>query len=235
MNLHGARSRNRLGGAAPDASDAEAIRGTLAGDSSCFEALVRRYNERLFRVGMGYLKSRMDVEDAMQDAYLKAFLKLATFDGRSSFGTWLTRIMINESLMRLRKAGKRETESLDSLSFDRFESGFASDVAGREIDGEEIRALLEAAIAKLPSDYRIVYLLREAQSLSTAEAAACLDISEQNVKVRLHRAREALKSILMDAVKEQDLFAYPARYCDPLTAEVMRRLAAEDPRGAPGN
>ena len=207
-----------------DLPDAEAVHQVISGHREMFEVLVRRYNPRLYRVGMAYLSNHALAEDAMQNAYLKAFLALRRFRGTASFGTWLTRIMINECLMMLRRQKQLHMETLDADG--RIERDAFAVPAPDTLAAQEIQSLIEKALQDLPRNHRAVYLLREVQHLSTAETAASLGLTEQNVKVCLHRAREGLKAGLLKSAAGIELFAYPARYCDPMTANVMAKVRA---------
>jgi RNA polymerase sigma-70 factor (ECF subfamily) len=159
----------------------------------------------------------------MQNAYVKAFLNLPRFAGGAAFSTWLTRIMINECLMLLRGRKRAAGRNVGLHLLDAEQSAPAE--GARHMNLQEKKSLLEAAIASLPRNYRAVYLLREVQQLSTAETAACLEISTDNAKALLHRARERLKAELLKSAAGAELFAYPAAFCDPLTARVMRAIA----------
>lgn len=211
--------------AAPEIDDATIVAEVVRGNREMFEVLVRRHNGRLYRVGLAYLRSHAQAEDAMQNAYLKAFLNLGRFQRGAAFGTWLTRIMINECLMALRRrrlthpdpgAGETPTHEPEAVT----------PPAADTLTLKEMKALLEKAIAALPRNYRVVYVLREVQQLSTAEAAACLGLTTDTVKVRLLRARERLKAELLKSAAGAELFPYPARFCDPLTARVMQAVLA---------
>jgi RNA polymerase sigma factor (sigma-70 family) len=215
----------------PEISDLEAVNGVIAGQREMFEVIVRRYNAQLYRVGMAYLRDHAQTEDAMQNAYLKAFLNLRRFRGNSAFSTWLTRIMINECLMILRSRKAQRLEPFDEHQQHEHESFIAPEV--EPMHGEELKAVLEHALQFLPRLHRTVYVLREVQRLSTEETAQCLGISRDNVKVCLHRAREGLKAQLMKSAAGVELFAYPAQYCDPMTAQVMQAVWAA-PRQASG-
>lgn len=192
----------------------------MAGHREMFEVIVRRYNPRLYRVGMAYLRNHAQVEDCMQNAYLKAFLNLKRFHGEAAFSTWLTRIMINECLMLLRSLKRQRIELFEVVESVPDDSAPAESRAG----APEIKAVLESGIATLPRIQRAVYLLRDVQQLSVAETARCLGLTPSNVKVSLHRARAALKKHLLQTAAGLELFAYGAEFCDPLTAAVMRRL-----------
>ncbi len=203
-----------------ETSDLEAIDDVIRGNREMFEVVVRRHNTRLYRVGMAYLHAHQLAEDAMQNAYLKAFLHLNRFNRSSSFATWLTRIMINECLMMLRQRRTRATEPLDDRVDPRADepSGTATP---DELHWKEMRVLLEHAIAKLPENHRAVYVLRDVQQLSTDETAECLGISTDSVKVTLHRARERLKVSLLNSAAAAEVFTYSAQYCDPMTQRVL--------------
>jgi RNA polymerase sigma factor (sigma-70 family) len=214
-----------------DITDLEAVKGVVEGQREMFEVIVRRYNPRLYRVGMAYLRNHAQAEDAMQNTYLKAFLKLKEFRGAAAFSTWLTRIMINECLMLIRSQKRLFTENVD-VAEEECEAP-AEHVVNR-LEAEEVKAVLESSINTLPQAYRAVYLLREVQHLSTAETADCLGLSVANVKVTLHRAREALKAHLLKTAEGVELFEYAAPYCDPMTAKVMAAILAHDAPPASG-
>jgi RNA polymerase sigma factor (sigma-70 family) len=206
-----------------EVSDLTAIDEVCRGNREMFEVLVRRYNQQLFRVGMAYLRRHDEVEDAMQNAYLKAFIHLARFERTASFSTWITRIMINECLMTLRRR-KKAAERSAALQLE-FDEPHAPQGETR-LSLKEMKTLLENAISRLPTKFRSIYVLREIQQMSTTEAAACLGISVESAKVNLHRARERLKLELMKSAGGLELFSYPARFCDPFTAQVMNAVLA---------
>jgi RNA polymerase sigma factor (sigma-70 family) len=212
-------------------TDAQAVNEVLAGNREMFEVIVRRYNAQLYRVGMAYVRGHAATEDAMQNAYLKAFLNLNRFQGTASFGTWLTRIMINECLMILRRQKRFKVQSLDSLENEPATADTDSFAlpAADPVNAQEMKALLEQALQNLPRTHRAVYLLREVQHLSTAETAECLGVSRDNVKVCLHRAREGLKAEILKSSAGVELFAYPATYCEPMTAKVMAGVLSMPP------
>lgn len=212
-------------------TDLEAVNGVIGGQREMFEVIVRRYNGQLYRVGMAYLRNHAQTEDAMQNAYLKAFLNLERFRGMSAFSTWLTRIMINECLMIIRSRRRYIMETLED-AHERFDRESFVAPAVDPLHAQDLKAVLEQAIQFLPRTHRAVYLLREVQHLSTAETAQSLGMSRDNVKVCLHRAREGLKAQLMKTAAGVELFDYPARYCDPMTAQVMRAVLEITPNTA---
>jgi RNA polymerase sigma factor (sigma-70 family) len=207
-----------------DLTDEQAVDEVIRGNREMFEVIVRRYNTQLYRVGMAYLRNHAQAEDAMQNAYLKAFLHLDRFRGGSAFATWLTRIMINECLMIIRSRKRCVMENIDDENFHPEHESVAFAPAPDPLRGEEIKAVLEEAVQSLPRTHRAVYLLRDVQHLSTAETAQCLGLSKENVKVCLHRAREGLKARLLQSAAAVEIFNYPATYCDPMTARVMQSV-----------
>ncbi len=207
-----------------EVTDVQAVDEVVQGNREMFEVIVRRYNTRLFRVGMAYLRNHAQTEDAMQNAYLKAFLNIRSFKGNAAFATWLTRIMINECLMIIRSRRRAVMENIDDEQFKHEPAMLAFAAAGELLRADEIREVLERAVQTLPRQQRTVYLLRAVQRLSTSETATCLGISRENVKVILHRARGALKERLLQSAAAVEIFRYPAPYCDPMTARVMHRV-----------
>ena len=209
----------------PTITDQEVIREVIGGHREMFEIIVRRYNQQLYRAGQAYLKNHALTEDAMQNTYLKAFMNLPNFRGASAFSTWLTRIMINECLMLLRKQNHDREESLEADAPVEF-SDHSVRHGSTNLNLQEMKTLLEKTIDELPRKYRAVYLLREVQQMSTAETAASLGVSVENVKVSLHRAREMLKDRLLKSAAGVELFPYHAPHCNRMTAQVMQAVLA---------
>ena len=202
----------------PEISDLQVIDEVNHGNREMFEVLVRRYNRQLFRVGLSYLRQHEQTEDAMQNTYLKAFVNLGNFQRHASFSTWLTRIMINECLMMLRR-GRSVREEVFHEEAELPETTPPQGAA--RLNLKEMKVLLENAIAALPRKLRTVYIMREVQQMTTAEAAACLGVTSGSIKVTLHRARENLKVELLKSAAGVELFQFRAEFCDPLTARVM--------------
>ncbi|HEX2852297.1 MAG TPA: sigma-70 family RNA polymerase sigma factor [Opitutaceae bacterium] len=207
----------------PEMSDNQVLDDVARGHPERFAIIVRRYNVELYRVGMAYLRNHAQAEDAMQNTYLKAFMGLRRFQRSAAFATWLTRIMINECLMILRSQMRFRTESLDEATTSvRLETLPSSTID--PIHAREMTALLERALQVLSPVHRAVYLSREIQHRSTAETASRLGLSEENVKVSLHRARAALRATLRKRAERVELLDYPATFCGPMTADVMRAV-----------
>ncbi|MGC3996694.1 MAG: RNA polymerase sigma factor [Anaeromyxobacter sp.] len=205
--------------------DAQVVGRVLAGETALFELLIRRYNGRVYRALRAILRDEAEVEDAMQQAYVRAYVHLAEFRGEASFSTWLTRIAVNEGLGRLR-APVREVPL--ELGADAATEGPSPEEAAA---ARETMTLLERAIDGLAVHHRTVYVLREVEGLSTAEVARVLGITEDAAKVRLHRARLALRDGLAEAVGEAApaAFRFLAPRCDRVVAAVMGALAVRGP------
>ncbi len=211
-------------------TDEQVVERVLAGDTALYEIIMRRYNQRLYRVTRAILRDDSEAEDVMQDAYVRAYQHLDQFAGRAKFSTWLTRIAVNEALARATRRGR--VESLDEQS----EWGeIMSTVVTRssspeqQVSERETVALLEQAILALPQSYRTILTLRDIQELDTAETAEILGIREENVKVRLHRARALLRRELLARVgsKGPSAFEFNAVRCDRVVAGVFDRLRQE--------
>lgn len=175
----------------------------IAGDGAAAEALVRRHSGWMLAVAGRYTRDRTLAEDCVQEAFANAFGKLESFEGRSSFKSWLHRIVVNQALMKLRAMRARHEQEVDELmpEFDadlcRIEQPWRQILTPEQIVGStHLRELVLSKINELPDDFRNVLLLRDIEEMSTSEAAQALELSEANVKVRLHRARSALKRLL---------------------------------------
>lgn len=206
---------------APALSDEEIVSRILAGETGLFELIMRRYNERLYRTVRSVLRDEAEAEDAMQQAYVDGFQHLADFAGRSRFSTWLTRIALNEALARRRRAQPDAPgdDVMEHLPDPR------SSPEQRASD-HELRSVLQVAIDRLPEHFRTVFVLREVQGLSVAETAESLDLKEDTVKTRLHRARILLQHAILQAAEPQlsGSLPFPAPRCDRVVAAVLRRL-----------
>jgi RNA polymerase sigma-70 factor (ECF subfamily) len=207
--------------------DAEVIARVLAGESALYEIIMRRYNERLYRVARAILRDDGEAEDVMQDAYVRAYKSLAQFEGRSAFATWLTRIAVNEALQRRKQ--RLRTESIDvrnGVEDHIMELAALGDSPEQNYGRQEITGILEQAIAALPEQYRVVYMLREVEEMSTEETAESLELSEENVRIRLHRARGLLKKYLVEKAGLAARHAYPFHLsrCDRVVANVFARI-----------
>lgn len=218
---------------APETSqtDEQVVARVIAGDVASFEILMRRHNTRLYRIGRAILKNDADAEDLMQETYIRAYRNLSRFEGRSKFSTWLSRIAVNEAIARKRSTERREEiEPMIDPQSDRAKD-FQSRVPSPEqqASSREVQSLLETAIDSLPDIYRTVLMMRDIQDMETAETAEVLDISEQNVKTRLHRARALLRRRLYAQAgsRKQEAYPFMAVRCDRVVANVFARIRNE--------
>lgn len=212
-------------------TDEEVVSRVLAGDTALFEIIIRRYNQLLYRVSRSILRDDAEAEDVMQDAYVKAYEHLDQFAGRSQFKTWLTRIAVHEALARAER-GKRfkdtrtPDEGFDGDVMDHFPAREPS--PEQHTANSELRRVLEQAIEALPELYRCVFLLRDVEQMTIEEVCRILNLSESTVKVRLHRARRALRKAILTSTGEQVAVAFPfdAVRCDRIVAGVFQRITS---------
>jgi RNA polymerase sigma-70 factor, ECF subfamily len=218
------------------ASDLEVVQLVLGGDTMRFESIMRRYNRRLYRIARGVLRNDADAEDAVQDAYLKAFENLHRFQGTGPLSAWLAKITLNEALGRLRRTGNAS----DSISLDDPEEGeeanFMADLISslpspeQNVARGEMRRLLETAIDALPDVYRMVFMLCGVEEMSVAETAECLNVEPATVKTRYHRARKILQQQLSSLIDSTagDAFSFDGQRCDRIVSGVFGKLANRD-------
>ena len=187
--------------------EGQMIAAIIAGDSQLFHELIRPYERRVYAMALSFLHNEADAEDAAQEAFLKAFRKLASFRGEAKFGTWLISITLNEARSRIRHRDAVKMESLDEPPDDQGHTSPAllrdwKEIPSEALERKEVRGLLQKAITALPLIYREVFQLRDIEQLSVNEAAAALGITTASVKVRLHRARMMLQKNLAPQLKE---------------------------------
>lgn len=173
-----------------------------AGDEAAFEQLVRTQSGRMLSVARWYLTIEEDARDAVQDAFLSVFKALPTFDGRASLATWLHRIVVNSCLMKIRTRQRQPERSIEELLPTFLSDGHQATPSPTwsdtttDLERAETRQIVRDQIAKLPESYRTILLLRDIEELDTESVAQMLDLSASAVKVRLHRARQALRTLL---------------------------------------
>jgi len=223
-----------LAGPSATLTDEEVVTRVLAGETALYEVLMRRHNARIFRVARAIVRDDTEAEDVMQEAYVRAFGQLPRFEGRSQWSTWVTRIAVNEALARVRRRGRFVDTDVEDVEL-REDGGMISREDSRSVtppgpedmaSARELGALLERAVDALPDIYRVVFVLREAQGLSTSDTAASLSITEELVKVRLHRARAELRRWLDERVGAvtRDLYGFHLSRCDRVVAAVLARI-----------
>jgi RNA polymerase sigma-70 factor (ECF subfamily) len=201
-----------------------------AGDVGAFETLMRRYNRRLFRLARATLRNDAEAEDALQEAYLLAYRRIGQFRGEAALGTWLSRLVLNECLARLRRAARRDNVvpmvavptdmDLDTMATSPDER--PDDAAGRS----EMRALIERKLDELPAGFRTVFVLRCVEELTVEETAAALGVPEATVRSRHFRARSLLREALASEMDlaERDLYEFGGWRCDRIVRTVLERL-----------
>ena len=204
-------------------ADDAVIARVLAGDAESFEVLMRRYNRRVFRATRAVLRDEAEAEDVVQDAWVRAYTHLGQFSGRATFPTWLTRIAIHEALARRRYRVRH-------IALDEHAATLPAPTRPPEqqLDARQVASALETAIDTLPAPYRIAFVLRDLEGLSTVETAACLDVPEATVKTRLHRARALLRRQLRTEidVSADGVNAFGGQRCDRVVTAVMTRIRA---------
>jgi RNA polymerase sigma-70 factor (ECF subfamily) len=172
-------------------------------------------------VAKGILIDEQDIEDAMQEAYIKAYRQLATFERRSAFPTWITRILINECLMKKRQITKAGAALLPEEMLLRHSDAHTPE---KKVMNNELKRILEHAIATLPEKYRIVFIMREIEQMSVSETTDVLEITDGNVKARLSRAKEMLRNNLLAEYPASQLFEFNAVRCDRIVSNVFARI-----------
>lgn len=208
-------------------TDTEVIRRVLQGEKNLYAVLVRRYNERLYRVGMSIINDDSEVEDVMQVAYINAYENLGKFAFQSQFSTWLTRILINESLLRLKKRKRSVNMTDDEMEHERFQTGtIETQTPFNKMLNTELRDIMEKAIQALPEKYRTIFVMREIENMNVAETKECLDISEANVKVRLNRAKILLRDALSGHYKKEEILHFQLNRCSAMVERVMQHIEA---------
>lgn len=225
--------RRGYGSTAPD--DAELVQRALNRDGTAFRAIMKKYNQRLYRLARGIVRNDSEAEDIVQEAYFRAFTHLGDFRGDSSLVTWLSRITINEALGRLRS--QRPTVDLVTFEAQRtpaeiiqFPLTSKSDDPEQTMAQRQILQLVEQATDQLPEVYRVVFITRVIEGLSVEETAEVLNLRPETVKTRLHRARRLVREQLDKQIGPvlMDAFPFAGRRCERVTVNVLRRLGLPD-------
>jgi RNA polymerase sigma-70 factor, ECF subfamily len=201
----------------------------VGGSEAAFEAVMRQHNGRLFRVARAILKDDSEAEDALQDAYLEAYKHMADFRGDAQMSTWLTRIVVNQSLMRLRRQRRHRIVVPFEQQDDHEQVEMADENAEPPSSAAlraEVRQLLEERIDELPVAFRTVFVMREVEDMTVEETAACLGIPPATVRTRLFRARALLRAALARDIDTAtvDVFGFAGARCDRIVAAVLARI-----------
>ena len=206
-------------------SEEEIIDKIILGETKLYEILIRRYNGPLYKIGRTYHFSHDDTEDLMQEAYISAFYSLSKFEKKASFKTWISRIMLHKCYHKkqtneVKLATKMETDQTEKLTpmFQQTQN------TEKSFLNKELGHVLEVALNKIPTDYSIVFTLRELNGLSVAETQESLNISESNVKTRLNRAKKMLKSEIEKIYAPEEIFEFNLKYCDGIVNRVMNEI-----------
>lgn len=216
-------------------ADADLAHRCAARDPAAIRFVIAANNQRLFRTAWSVLRSRPDAEEAVQAAYLSAFANIGTFEGRSALSTWLTRIVVNEALGRRRAEERRrrhlEREGVALLDNyrDSLMRGSEADAPDAAVAREQIRKLLEQAVAALPDPFRTVFVLREIEGLSSEETADLLDLPVATVKTRLFRSRRRLQETLAPEVGAalSGAFPFAGADCAAMAERVLTALGLQ--------
>lgn len=207
---------------ADEADDGALVERVRSGDTALYAALMRRHNQRLFRVARAILRDDDEAEDVLQEAYVRAFEQLGRLEDRSAFAAWVCKIVVHEARARLRR--RRTVKEVNGARGQTPQAAPAD--PEQQALSRQLQRVLADAIDALPLGYRTVFVLREIDGMSTAEVSAALGIREPAVKTRLHRARAALRDELFARIGAAALppFSFRGERCDRLVATVLRRI-----------
>ncbi len=208
-------------------TDEQLVEQVRGGKPELFELLMRRHNARLYRAIRAVLKDEAQVEEVMQEAYLRSYSHLDQFDLRATFATWLTRIGVHEAITRVRRAAIAPVPS-DVAVLAATDPRSTPDV---QASNRELVQVLERAVDALPDGYREVFVLRRIDGFSVAETAEVLGLSEEAVKTRMFRANERLRDRLDRMLEEssEELFGFPATRCNRVVEAVLNQLERSSP------
>jgi RNA polymerase sigma-70 factor (ECF subfamily) len=206
-------------------SDRDVIDRILQNEHALFEILIRRNNPSLYKIGRAYNYNHEDTQDLMQETFISAYINLAKFESRSSFKTWLIKIMLNNCYQKRQKFSfKNEAANeIHEKSIPMFSNNHHTDT-NRKVVSRELNKVIEAGLQRVPQDYRIVFSLREINGLNVAETAEVLNITESNVKVRLNRAKSMLKKEIERSYTAEDIYEFNLIYCDAIVNRVMQTI-----------
>ncbi|MBS1652377.1 MAG: sigma-70 family RNA polymerase sigma factor [Bacteroidetes bacterium] len=206
-------------------SDVEVIDRILSGEKFLYELIVRRYNPYLYKIGRSYNYNHFDTEDLMQDTYVDAYKGLAQFQKKASVKTWLTRIMLNNCFRKKEKLSfKNEiSQEINDNNMPMYSSSTGNNPY-KALHSKELGLIIEKTLEHLPEDYRLVFALREMNEFNVAETSELMGISEANVKVKLSRAKEMLRTELEKNYVVKDLYEFNLIYCDAIVEKVMKQI-----------
>jgi len=206
-------------------SDSDLIQKVLDGETKLYELIIRRYNSYLYKIGRSHHYNHEDTQDLMQDTYIDAFNGLKGFEHRASFKTWLIKIMLHNCYKKQQKWSYQHiiSSEINEGSKPVFITEERLDT-NKTVMTKELNSIMEDAILHIPSDYRMIFTLREVNGLNVKETAEALSISEANVKVRLNRAKAMLRDELTKSYSAEEVFEFNLIYCDAVVDKVMNRI-----------
>jgi RNA polymerase sigma factor (sigma-70 family) len=207
--------------------DTDVIKEILLGNTVLFEILIRRYNPDLYKTGRGYGYNHQDTEDLMQETFINSFQSLSKFENRSSFKTWIIRIMLSQCYHKSQKRSYQNKPAVE-LSVDKNSGSMFLTTNHSNPDNtvinKELKNVIEAALQNLPKEYRMIFTLRELTGLSVADTSEVLNITVSNVKVRLNRAKTMLRKEIEKIYSPEEIFEFNLIYCDKIVNEVMKKI-----------
>ncbi|GAA4750341.1 sigma-70 family RNA polymerase sigma factor [Flavisolibacter ginsenosidimutans] len=205
--------------------DSLVIEKIINGDVSLFEVLIRRYNPVLYKIARSYSFNHQDAEDLMQDVHVIAYTQLSKFEGRASYKTWISRIMVNKCLYKLKYGYfKNEVPHEDFPNHQPMHNKANENQTEDRLLNRELTVVLERSLQNIPVMYRTVFVLREAEGFSVAETAQLLNITPVNVKVRLNRAKALLQKQVEKFYSHADLYSFNLVYCDGMVQKVFEQI-----------
>jgi len=205
-------------------SDETIIQKILEGETGLFELLVRRHNALLYKIGRSYGFLHEDAKDLLQETHIAAFRSLNKFESRSSYKTWIAKIMVNKCLYKMKYGSFKyevSQENVDEKALPLFSANYQRN------DGtvnKELASILEKSLDNIPPHYRTVFIMREVEGFSVAETSALLELTEVNVKVRLSRAKTMLQQELEKHYSKAQLYEFNLVYCDEVVKNVMEEI-----------
>jgi len=204
--------------------DFDVITQIMSGEKGLYEILMRRNNQKLYRVVRSYIKDEDVIKDIMQNTYIKAYEKLYQFKKKSEFSTWLIRIGINEALQELKSKKHKVIVHPNFNSNKSFVEASKNMNPEHNIIQKEAKWILEKVIDELPEKYKVIYILSEVENMKIKDISDCLNISINNVKVRTHRAKQMLKDNLYELSKKPNVFEFGFEKCDNLVNNVIKNI-----------
>jgi RNA polymerase sigma factor (sigma-70 family) len=211
-------------------SEEEIIQKILNGEIALFEILIRRYNPLLYKISRSYNFDHEEAKDLLQETHIAAYQNIKNFEGRSSYKTWIAKIMVNKCLYKL-SYGSRKYEVPNQIVDENSQPMFVPNKQTTDANllNRELSNILEKGLEKIPVHYRTVFVLREVEGLNTAETAEMLNITPVNVKVRLNRAKTLLQKELEKYYSKAQLYDFNLIYCDIVAKNVFDTISKSSP------